>query len=83
VYLKVVAVISGSLFATQLFAADQAADPVSVFVRAEMQNQHIPGLTLVGIEERQADPDRGIRSFESRIERSRQARNDLSVGIRG
>jgi CubicO group peptidase (beta-lactamase class C family) len=46
-YLKVVAVISGNLFATQLFAADQAADPVSVFVRAEMQNQHIPGLTLL------------------------------------
>jgi CubicO group peptidase (beta-lactamase class C family) len=39
--------MSGVLFATQLSAADQAADPVSVFVRAEMQKQHIPGLTLL------------------------------------
>jgi CubicO group peptidase (beta-lactamase class C family) len=46
-YLKVVAFISGSLFAVQLFAADQAADPVSAFVRGEMQHQHIPGLTLL------------------------------------
>jgi CubicO group peptidase (beta-lactamase class C family) len=45
--LKVVALIAGILFATNLSAADEAADPVSVFVRAEMQKQHIPGLTLL------------------------------------
>jgi CubicO group peptidase (beta-lactamase class C family) len=45
--LKVVALISGFLFATNLSAADEVADPVSVFVRAEMQKQHIPGLTLL------------------------------------
>jgi CubicO group peptidase (beta-lactamase class C family) len=46
-YLQVVALIPGVLFATQLFATDQAADPVGTFVRAEMQRQHIPGLTLL------------------------------------
>ena len=46
-YLKVVALISGIAFGTQLFAAGQASDPVSVFVRAEMAKQHIPGLTLL------------------------------------
>jgi CubicO group peptidase (beta-lactamase class C family) len=46
-YLKVVALTWGILFATRLFAADQALDPVSVFVRTEMQNEHIPGLTLL------------------------------------
>jgi len=46
-YLKVAALISGFLFATQLPATDPATDPVGVFVRAEMQNQHIPGLTLL------------------------------------
>ena len=46
-YLKVVALISGSIFATQLFAADQVTDRVRVFVLTEMQNQHIPGLSLL------------------------------------
>ena len=47
IYVKVVAVVSGILLATQLFAAEQAPDPVSVFVRSEMQKQHIPGLSLL------------------------------------
>lgn len=46
-YFKIVVLILGICFGTQLFAADQATDPVRVFVRAEMQNQHIPGLTLL------------------------------------
>ena len=46
-HLKIAALIAGVSFASQLFAADQAADRVSVFVRAEMQKQHIPGLTLL------------------------------------
>jgi CubicO group peptidase (beta-lactamase class C family) len=45
--LKVIALVSGILFATNLSAADQATDPVSMFVRAEMQKQHIPGLALL------------------------------------
>jgi CubicO group peptidase (beta-lactamase class C family) len=45
--LKFIALIPGVLFALQLAAADQATDPVSVFVRAKMQEQHIPGLTLL------------------------------------
>ncbi len=45
--LKFVALIPALLFATQLAAADPAIDPVSDFVRAEMQRQHIPGLTLL------------------------------------
>jgi CubicO group peptidase (beta-lactamase class C family) len=47
VYLKIIALIPGLLFGTQLLAADQASDPVSEFVRGEMQEQHIPGLTLL------------------------------------
>jgi CubicO group peptidase (beta-lactamase class C family) len=46
-YLKVFALVSGVLFAAHLSAADRATDPVSVFVRTEMQKQHIPGLTLL------------------------------------
>jgi CubicO group peptidase (beta-lactamase class C family) len=46
-YLKVIGLVSGILFATRLFAGDQPTDPVSAFVRSEMQNQHIPGLTLL------------------------------------
>jgi CubicO group peptidase (beta-lactamase class C family) len=46
-YLKVVALISGVLFAAHLSAAGQATDPVSAFIRTEMQKQHIPGLTLL------------------------------------
>jgi CubicO group peptidase (beta-lactamase class C family) len=46
-YLKVVAFTSGILLAAQLSAAAQATDPVSAVVRAEMQSQHIPGLTLL------------------------------------
>jgi CubicO group peptidase (beta-lactamase class C family) len=46
-YVKVVAAISGILFATQPFAAEQAPDRVSAFVRSEMQKQHIPGLSLL------------------------------------
>ena len=44
---KAVTLITGILFAAQLFASDQAADPVSLFVHTEMQHQHIPGLTLL------------------------------------
>jgi CubicO group peptidase (beta-lactamase class C family) len=44
---NVVTLILGFLFATQLFGADQATDAVSMFVRAEMRRQHIPGLTLL------------------------------------
>ena len=33
--------------ATPLFAADQPMDPVSAFVRGQMQRQHIPGLALL------------------------------------
>jgi CubicO group peptidase (beta-lactamase class C family) len=46
-YLKSAARVAGMLFATQLFAAEQATDAVSMFVRTEMQHQHIPGLTLL------------------------------------
>ncbi len=46
-HLEAIALISGVLAASQLFAAEQAPDPVSVFVRTEMQRQHIPGLTLL------------------------------------
>jgi CubicO group peptidase (beta-lactamase class C family) len=46
-YLKVAALISGILFLTQLFAADQATDPVNAFVHTEMKKQHIPGLTVL------------------------------------
>jgi CubicO group peptidase (beta-lactamase class C family) len=45
--LKLVALTCGIAFGTPLLAADQADDPVSVFVRHEMQTQHIPGLTLL------------------------------------
>jgi CubicO group peptidase (beta-lactamase class C family) len=50
-HLRLVACFPALLCATQLLAADAAidpaTDPVSVFVRAEMQRQHIPGLTLL------------------------------------
>jgi len=46
-HLKFIAFISGVLFAMQPVAAEQATDSVSVFVRAEMAQQHIPGLTLL------------------------------------
>ncbi len=39
--------MTGVLFAMQLVAADPATDPVGVFIRTEMQQQHIPGLTLL------------------------------------
>jgi coproporphyrinogen III oxidase len=37
----------GVIFSAQLMAASQSADEVTQFVRAEMQQQHIPGLTLL------------------------------------
>jgi CubicO group peptidase (beta-lactamase class C family) len=46
-HLKFIALIAGVLFAMQLVAAEPATDSVSVFVRAEMKQQHIPGLTLL------------------------------------
>src|SRR3984957_2130702 len=46
-HLKLIALIPGLLFAMQLVAAEPATDSVSVFVRAEMERQHIPGLTLL------------------------------------
>ena len=45
--LNVVGFLVGLLIATPLLAAEPAIDPVNAFVRAEMQNQHIPGLTLL------------------------------------
>jgi CubicO group peptidase (beta-lactamase class C family) len=46
-----IALVFGLSFAATIVAAgrenDPAADPVSAFVRAEMQKQHIPGLTLL------------------------------------
>ena len=44
---KAAALISATLCTSPLSAADRAADPVSVFVRTEMQKQRIPGLTLL------------------------------------
>ena len=46
-YLRFIALMTGVLFAMQRVAADPATDPVSTFVRTEMQQQHIPGLTLL------------------------------------
>jgi CubicO group peptidase (beta-lactamase class C family) len=45
--LSLVALIAGISMATPLFAADQPMDPVSAFVRGQMQHQHIPGLALL------------------------------------
>ena len=45
--LKLIALIAGISTATPLFAADQPTDPVSAFVRGQMQHQHIPGLALL------------------------------------
>ena len=45
--LNLVALIAGISMATPLFAADQPMDPVSAFVRGQMQRQHIPGLALL------------------------------------
>jgi CubicO group peptidase (beta-lactamase class C family) len=45
--LEVITLICGIFFAAPLLAADQPADPVSAFVRGQMQHQHIPGLTLL------------------------------------
>ena len=39
--------LPGIFVAAPLVAADQTIDPVSVFVRAEMHQQQIPGLTLL------------------------------------
>jgi CubicO group peptidase (beta-lactamase class C family) len=47
IHFKVFALISAISFAAQPSTADQASDPVSAFVRREMQKQHIPGLTLL------------------------------------
>ena len=47
IHFKVVALISAISFAAQPSTAGQASDPVSAFVRSEMQKQHIPGLTLL------------------------------------
>jgi CubicO group peptidase (beta-lactamase class C family) len=44
---RAAAIACGILFAAKLFAAEQPADAVSAFVRAEMQKQHVPGLTLL------------------------------------
>lgn len=42
-YLRFIALVPSVLFAMRLVAADQ----VGAFVRAEMQRQHVPGLTLL------------------------------------
>jgi CubicO group peptidase (beta-lactamase class C family) len=44
---KIVALFLGGIFSAQLLAADQPVDAVAQLVRAEMQRQHIPGLTLL------------------------------------
>jgi len=46
-YFKAAGLTWGILTATLTFAADQSTDRVSVFVLAEMQKQHIPGLALL------------------------------------
>ncbi len=46
-YIRSIALITGVVFAMPLAAADQATDPIGEFVRTEMQQQHIPGLTLL------------------------------------
>jgi CubicO group peptidase (beta-lactamase class C family) len=46
-HLIFIALIPGILFPLHLIAAERTTDPVSVFVRAEMERQHIPGLTLL------------------------------------
>ena len=46
-YLRFIALVPSVLFAMRLVAADPAADQVGAFVRAEMQRQHVPGLTLL------------------------------------
>ncbi len=45
--LKMATLLSGLLSVTPLVGAPQATDPVGEFVLAEMQKQHIPGLTLL------------------------------------
>ena len=44
---EVAALTLSVIFSTQLMAADKSADDVTRFVQAEMQRQHIPGLTLL------------------------------------
>jgi CubicO group peptidase (beta-lactamase class C family) len=44
---KIVILALGVILSTRLLAADSPADEVSQFVGAEMQRQHIPGLTLL------------------------------------
>jgi len=46
-YSQVATVTFGVIFSAQLMAANQSADEVTKFMRAEMQRQHIPGLTLL------------------------------------
>jgi len=46
-YSKFAALAVGLIFSARLMAAEPAADAVARLVRAEMQQQHIPGLTLL------------------------------------
>lgn len=46
-YFHFIALIPSLFSPLQLLAADQTTDAVADFVRAEMQQQHIPGLTLL------------------------------------
>jgi len=46
-YSKFAALAVGLIFSARLIAAEPAADAVARLVRAEMQQQHIPGLTLL------------------------------------
>jgi CubicO group peptidase (beta-lactamase class C family) len=46
-YSQFAALAVGVIFSARLMAADPAADAVAQLVRAEMQQQHIPGLTLL------------------------------------
>ena len=44
---RIIALFFGVLWCAPLWAADAPSDPVTQFVHAEMQRQHIPGLTLL------------------------------------
>jgi len=46
-YLKFMIACSYAVLAAQFAAADQPADEVTRFVRAEMEKQHVPGLALL------------------------------------
>jgi len=46
-YSRLLILILGFIVSSQAAAANQSADAVAQFVRAQMEKQHIPGLTLL------------------------------------